>query len=65
MLAAIKNGASFIPGLILLIDSTTAVVSSAGFSRPWPKPPFVEVGSHVNAGDVVCIVEAIFVVIFA
>jgi|TARA_B110000438_G_C15726255_1_gene612158 acetyl-CoA carboxylase biotin carboxyl carrier protein len=29
------------------------------YRKPAPdKPPFVEVGSHVNAGDVVCIVEA-------
>jgi acetyl-CoA carboxylase biotin carboxyl carrier protein len=29
------------------------------YRKPGPdKPPFVEVGSHVNAGDVVCIVEA-------
>ena len=29
------------------------------YRKPAPdKPPFVEIGSHVNAGDVVCIVEA-------
>lgn len=29
------------------------------YRKPAPdKPPFIEVGSHVNAGDVVCIVEA-------
>ena len=29
------------------------------YRKPEPdKPPFVEIGSHVNAGDVVCIVEA-------
>ena len=29
------------------------------YRKPAPdKPPFVEVGGHVNAGDVVCIVEA-------
>ena len=29
------------------------------YRKPVPdKPPFVEIGSHVNAGDVVCIVEA-------
>ena len=29
------------------------------YRRPAPdKPPFVDIGSHVNAGDVVCIVEA-------
>ena len=28
------------------------------YRKPAPdKPPFVEIGSHVNAGDVVCIVE--------
>ena len=43
VLAAIRNGASLMPGLILLMDSTIAVVSSAGLSNPWPRPPFVEV----------------------
>ena len=29
------------------------------YRKPAPdKPPFVDIGSHVNAGDVVCIVEA-------
>ena len=29
------------------------------YRKPAPdKPPFTEIGSHVNAGDVVCIVEA-------
>ena len=29
------------------------------YRKPAPdKPPFIEVGNHVNAGDVVCIVEA-------
>ena len=29
------------------------------YRKPAPdKPPFVEIGSHVNTGDVVCIVEA-------
>ena len=29
------------------------------YRKPAPdKPPFIEIGSHVNAGDVVCIVEA-------
>ena len=29
------------------------------YRKPAPdKPPFIELGSHVNAGDVVCIVEA-------
>ena len=29
------------------------------YRKPAPdKPPFVEIGTHVNAGDVVCIVEA-------
>tara|TARA_B100000965_G_scaffold335795_1_gene301807 strand:- start:871 stop:1302 length:432 start_codon:yes stop_codon:yes gene_type:complete len=29
------------------------------YRKPAPdKPPFIEVGSHVNAGDIVCIVEA-------
>ena len=29
------------------------------YRKPAPdKPPFIEVGSHINAGDVVCIVEA-------
>ena len=29
------------------------------YRKPAPdKPPFIEVGSHVNVGDVVCIVEA-------
>ena len=29
------------------------------YRKPAPdKPPFIEVGSHVNEGDVVCIVEA-------
>tara|TARA_Y100000748_G_scaffold175320_1_gene146658 strand:- start:55 stop:486 length:432 start_codon:yes stop_codon:yes gene_type:complete len=29
------------------------------YRKPAPdKPPFVEIGSHINAGDVVCIVEA-------
>ena len=29
------------------------------YRKPAPdKPPFVEIGNHVNAGDVVCIVEA-------
>ena len=29
------------------------------YRKPAPdKPPFIEVGSHVNTGDVVCIVEA-------
>ena len=29
------------------------------YRKPAPdKPPFVEIGSHVNAGDIVCIVEA-------
>ena len=29
------------------------------YRKPAPdRPPFVEIGSHVNAGDVVCIVEA-------
>ena len=29
------------------------------YRKPAPeKPPFIDIGSHVNAGDVVCIVEA-------
>ena len=29
------------------------------YRKPAPdKPPFIEIGSHVNAGDVVCIIEA-------
>lgn len=29
------------------------------YRKPAPdKPPFTEIGSHVNAGDIVCIVEA-------
>jgi len=29
------------------------------YRKPAPdKPPFIEVGSHINKGDVVCIVEA-------
>jgi acetyl-CoA carboxylase biotin carboxyl carrier protein len=29
------------------------------YRKPSPdKPPFIEIGSNVNAGDVVCIVEA-------
>ncbi|MDB4043783.1 acetyl-CoA carboxylase biotin carboxyl carrier protein [Gammaproteobacteria bacterium] len=51
-------------------DAVEAVTPQAGsaikspivgtfYRKPAPdRPPFVEVGSHVNAGDVVCIVEA-------
>ena len=41
--AAIKKGASLTPGFTLLIDSTIAVVSSAGCNKDIPKPPFVGV----------------------
>ena len=44
------------------IDSGTSIKSpivGTFYRKPAPdKPPFVDIGSHVNAGDVVCIVEA-------
>ena len=37
----------------------TSPIVGTFYRRPAPdKPPFVDIGSHVNAGDVVCIVEA-------
>ena len=44
------------------IDSGSSIKSpivGTFYRKPAPdKPPFVDIGSHVNAGDVVCIVEA-------
>jgi acetyl-CoA carboxylase biotin carboxyl carrier protein len=45
------------------IENTGSTIKSpivgTFYRKPAPdKPPFVEVGGHVNAGDVVCIVEA-------
>ena len=44
------------------IDSGSTIKSpivGTFYRKPAPdKPPFVDIGSHVNAGDVVCIVEA-------
>ena len=44
------------------IDSGSSIKSpivGTFYRKPAPdKPPFIDIGSHVNAGDVVCIVEA-------
>ena len=44
------------------IDSGSSIKSpivGTFYRKPAPdKPPFVDIGSHVNAGDIVCIVEA-------
>ena len=47
---------------ILKVESGSIIRSpivGTFYRKPAPdKPPFTEIGSHVNAGDVVCIVEA-------
>ena len=54
---------------ILSTNNDTAKINSGSsikspivgtfYRKPAPdKPPFIDIGSHVNAGDVVCIVEA-------
>ena len=54
---------------ILSANNDTAKINSGSsikspivgtfYRKPAPdKPPFIDIGSHVNAGDVVCIVEA-------
>ena len=47
---------------ILAVESGSIVRSPivrTFYRKPAPdRPPFIEIGSHVNAGDVVCIVEA-------
>ena len=44
------------------IDSGSSIKSpivGTFYRKPAPdKPPFIDIGSHVSAGDVVCIVEA-------
>ncbi|MDA9205553.1 acetyl-CoA carboxylase biotin carboxyl carrier protein [Gammaproteobacteria bacterium] len=47
---------------ILAVESGSIIRSpivGTFYRKPAPdRPPFIEIGSHVNAGDVVCIVEA-------
>ena len=45
------------------LDKSGSIIKSpivgTFYRKPSPdKPPFIEIGSNVNAGDVVCIVEA-------
>ena len=66
----VKNTSSYPTSVSASSENNEVLVNELGspikspivgtfYRKPAPdKPPFVEIGSHVNAGDVVCIVEA-------